>query len=80
MDLKTYPLQRWTQGFKSNREISWSATLVGAAVVLESAVSGFSENSLITSGQCCCLQYYPSAELKGFIEIMKHVNCVTSIY
>lgn len=34
----------------------WSATLVGAAVVLESAVSGFPENSLITSGQCFCLQ------------------------
>lgn len=62
MDLKTHPLQMWTQVFRSNRGISWSDTQGGAAVVLESAVSMFPENSLIKSGQHCCFQQHPSAE------------------
>lgn len=36
MDLKTYPLQRWTQVFKSDRGIICFTTQVGATVVLES--------------------------------------------
>lgn len=41
MDLKTYPLQRWTQVFESDRGISCFTTQVGATVVLICQCQGF---------------------------------------